>query len=469
MNNLLETAFNPTNFRDTGHRVIDILAEQLEKSLDTTNFKTINFRSPQEQLNHWTTDFGKIKLAQPDGLFKDIIANSVNLQSPGYLGHQVSPALPLTALSSALTSFLNNGMAVYEMGMAGNAMEKVITTYLAKKFGLGGQATGIITSGGTLGNLTALLAARASVTDIWESGGVDERPLAVLVSSEAHYSIDRAARVMGLGASGVIKVPVDDQLRMRADLLDTYYQEAVNSGKKVICVVGCSCSTSTGAYDDLQAISDFAAKYKLWFHVDGAHGAPVIFSEKHKHLVDGISKANSIVVDFHKMMLVPSLSTALLFKNGKTATNTFSQKALYLYQEEPEEWFNSGKYTFECTKPASVINTYTIMRLYGDELYRENIDTLFELAALFATIIEGSDDFELACLPQSNIVCFRYKSEDAASLNKQIVKQLTSHGQFYIVSTFVSGEFYLRITIMNPFTTVQHLNQLLEKIREFAH
>lgn len=472
MDNLLKNAYNPNTFRATGHRVIEILSSQLDQSHDAGSFHTINRKSPEKQLEYWKDDFSQPLIGSPDALFQNIIAGSVNLHSPGYLGHQVSPPLPLTVLTSALMSQLNNGMAVYEMGMAANAMEKIITSYLAAKFQLGDKAAGVITSGGTLGNLTALLAARASVTNVWENGTtVDGKQLAIIVSEEAHFSIDRAARIMGIGKNGIIKAPVNDQFQMRTDVLKDCYDKAIAEGKKIFCIVGCSCSTSTGAFDDLQAISDFATSHNLWFHVDGAHGAPVIFSDKYKHLLNGIANADSVVLDFHKMMMVPSLSTAVLFRDSKRSAQTFSQEALYLYQDEPEyEWFNSGKYTFECTKPATILHTYTIMRHYGDALYRENVDTLFGLATQFAALVDSDGDFELAYQPQSNIVCFRYKFEqEGTAANREILQRLIADGKFYIVSTSINREFYLRTSIMNPFTTIQNLQLLLNSIRALAH
>ncbi|HEY4198660.1 MAG TPA: aminotransferase class I/II-fold pyridoxal phosphate-dependent enzyme [Mucilaginibacter sp.] len=469
MKGLLEKAFDPNSFRTTGHQLIETLAGHLAAS-HGADFHTINWKLPEEQLAYWNKDFSRPLTHSPNELFDNVIANSINLHSPGYLGHQVPPSLPLTALTSALMSFLNNGMAVYEMGMTGNAMEKVIISYLASKFGLGDKASGVVTSGGTLGNLTALLAARSSATDIWENGSAGNQPLAVLVSEEAHYSIDRAARIMGIGKNGVIKIPVNEKFQMRTELLETYYRQATEEGKKVICVVGCSCSTSTGAFDNLQAIGDFALSHKLWFHIDGAHGAPVIFSNKYRYLLKGISKANSIVIDFHKMMMAPSLSTAVVFKDGNQAAHTFSQDAAYIYQNESDhEWFNSGKYTFECTKPATVLHTYAIIRQYGDKLYQENVDILFGLATDFATLVKDQDDFELACEPQSNIVCFRYRTlGQATSLNQAILKSLLMNGKFYIVSTMINREFFLRISIMNPFTRIDDLKLLLTDIRAFA-
>lgn len=471
MEDLLKQAYDADNFSRTGKDVMELLANQLKLSHNPVSFRTIDRKSPEEELGYWTNDFNQPATDSPEELFKNIISHSVNLHSPGYLGHQVSAPLPLTVLTSALISYTNNGVAVYEMGMAANAMEKIITAHLTSKFKLGNDGSGIVTSGGTLGNLTALLAARASVSNVWENGSGDGEQLAIMVSAEAHYSVDRAARIMGLGKNGIIKVPVNEKFQMRTEALESCYQNAVAAGLKVFCVIGCSCSTSTGAYDDLQAIADFARQHKMWFHVDGAHGAPAIFSDKYRHLLNGIDHADSIVVDFHKMMMAPSLSTAVLFKHQHQAARTFSQEALYLYQDEQEyEWFNSGKYTFECTKPASIFHTYAIMRHYGDELYRQNIDRLFGLTGEFASVVTNSDDFELACEPQSNIVCFRYRcGEQTALINKQVLQQLTTDGKFYIVSTSVKGEFYLRTSIMNPFTTIQHLQMLLDKIREIAY
>jgi len=471
MEDLLKKAYDAGDFRGAGHRVIELLATQLEQSHDVEGFHTINRKSPENQLKYWTDDFSKPSIKSPDTLFQNIIDNSVNLHSPGYLGHQVSVPLPLTVLTSAVMSYMNNGMAIYEMGMAGNAMEKIVISHLISKFQLGDDASGIVTSGGTLGNLTALLTARASLSDVWENGANDREQLAIMVSAEAHFSIDRAARIMGLGKNGIIKVPVNDKFQMQTEALETSYRNAVAAGLKVFCVIGCSCATSTGAYDDLKAIADFAKQHQIWFHVDGAHGAPAIFSAKHKHLLNGINSADSIVVDFHKMMMAPSLSTAVLFKHQRQSAQTFTQEALYLYQDEQEyEWFNSGKYTFECTKPATILHTYAIMRHYGDELYRQNIDCLFGLAKDFASLINSSDDFEVACAPQANIVCFRYKcGGQTAQVNREILKRLTAEGKFYIVSTSVKGEFYLRISIMNPFTTIQNLQLLLDKVRELAY
>lgn len=470
MKKKLDQAFDVELFRQQGHALIDILADYLNTATaDHEEARVFPWQEPEQQLAYWQQDFQK-PLTDPLTLFQEVIEKSVQVHRKRYIGHQTTPTLPVTVLSSAVIATLNQGMGVYEMGMVGNTLEKVLTEHLAQTLGFGKEASGFVTSGGSLGNLTALLAARAAATHVWNKGYEEGQQLAVLVSEEAHYCIDRAARIMGFGADGIIKVPVNDRFQMRTDLLEQCYQQAVAAGKQVICVIGCASTTSTGSYDDLEAIAAFSQTHNLWFHVDGAHGAPAAYSAKYKHLLKGIEKADSVVVDYHKMMMTPSIATALLFKRGSDAYKVFSQRAHYLWTEQAtEEWYNGGKRSFECTKPMTVLNVYTIYRAYGEAIFSENVERLYGMAAAFASLIKGRPHFELAYKPECNIVCFRYVAgNNHSELNQQIRKQLLEEGRFYIVQTVLKGQLYLRVSIMNPLTTEYELQELLQHIEEKA-
>lgn len=470
MQTSLAQAFSPENFRQRGHELIDLLADQLHSSQSAEIPFTLPRLEPDEQLSYWRNDRAQDQISHTGLLFENILSHSINLYSRGALGHQVPPPAPEAILGFLLSSFLNNGSAVYEMGMTGNSLEKIVTEFMAKRFGMGNEASGFLTSGGTLGNLTALLTARASFTDIWEHGHKHSEHLAIMVSTESHYSVDRAARIMGLGTEGIIQVPVNDQYQLCTDLLDEYFERATAAGRKVFCIVGCACSTSTGSYDDLEMIGSFARKHGLWFHVDGAHGAAAIFSPQYGHLLKGIDAADSIIVDFHKMMMVPALSTAVLYRRTSDSYKTFSQKAQYLWSDQQkEEWYNSGKRTFECTKNMGVIGVYTLLRLYGEDLFRQNVETLYALASEFSKLIERNELFELANHPQSNIVCFRYKSKGTGDPNPVILKKLLSSGRYYIVSTTIRGNFFLRVSLMNPLTKLCDLESLLIAIVQIAN
>ena len=361
------------------------------------------------------------------------------------------------------------------MGSAGIALERFVIKFLAKTIGMENNADGVLTSGGTLGNLTALLAARQikSNNNIWSEGIDNEYVPVFLVSEESHYSVERAIHIMGIGDKGIVKVPVNDNHKMDMDTIKKYYEKSVAEKRNVVCLVGNACSTSLGLYDPLNEMAEFCKEHNLWFHVDAAHGGPAAFSKKYKHLIKGIEQADSVVIDFHKMLMQPALVTAVLFKNDEHSYQTFSQKASYLWDTNEKDWYNLGKRTFECTKDTMSLKVYSTLRTYGTELFEDNVTALFDLGKKFADIINHRNNFELAISPESNIVCFRYKlnnyeDEKLNDLNKRIRQILIEDGEFFIVQTEINKKIFLRTCLMNSFTTEKDLISLLDRIDEIV-
>ncbi len=473
MDTILEQAYSPDQFRQVGHQLIDQLATHLAETHSQQEPTVIPWQTPDDALAHWRVDFAQPKLTDPSSLFADIIAHSVKLQHPRYMGHQVSTVAPVAALAGLLPALLNNGMAVYEMGMASNPIERILCEHLAGKIGFGPDAGGLITSGGTLANLTALLTARACAApgDVWQEGSTSR--LAIMVSEEAHYCVDRAARIMGLGEAGIIKIPVDDRYKLRTDLLEARLQQAREAGLTVFAIIGSACSTATGAHDNLTALADFAEQHQLWFHVDAAHGGGAVFSERYRGLLAGIERADSVVIDYHKMLLVPGLATALIYRRQADSYRTFQQQAQYLFADVDADWYNSGKRTFECTKSMICVKVYTLLRLYGEALFTANVDTLYDLGQTFAALVQARPNVELALQPECNIVCFRYVGHQAElpmdratlnAVNQRIRHELLADGRFYIVQTRLRDDIWLRVSLMNPLTTETDLTALLEMI-----
>lgn len=469
--NLLKAVYSTEDFRERGHKLIDELTNHLEDKIQEKSDNAIAWSNPENELDFWENFLVK---GNASLLFPEILNRTTHVHHPKYIGHQVSPTAPITALSGMLSALLNNGMAIYEMGMSPSAIERVVINRLCKKLGYGKDSGGFLTSGGTLANLTALLSARKAKVphDVWNEGHQDQ--LGIMVSSEAHYCIDRAAKIMGLGEKGIIRIPTTQNFQMDTSLLQSYLDRAKWKGITVFAIIGSAPSTATGIYDDLEAIGKFAHTNHLWFHIDGAHGAAATFSEKYAHTVQGIQQADSVVIDGHKMMMMPTITTALLFKNDRHATATFSQKADYLLTPtDHEDWYNSGKRTFECTKTMMSIHWYVLLKTYGEEIFDEFVTRLYDMGHQFGEILQNNPHFELAVTPESNIVCFRYIDSNLDTmalneLNKNIRQNLLEDGEFYIVQTKLRGVQYLRTTIMNPFTTKEHLRQLLEKIKEYS-
>lgn len=470
-NKLLQSAYSPENFRKRGHELIDELADHLTNTISGKSDKVIRWNLPEDEYVFWKEFFENGDSAQ---LFSEIVKHTNHVHHPKYIGHQVSPPAPLGSLGGLVSSMLNNGMAVYEMGMAPSAIERIITEFICAKIGYDSDSRGFLTSGGTLANLTALLSARKAIVDhdVWNEGS--SQGLGIMVCEEAHYCIDRAAKIMGLGEKGIIKIPASIEFNMNVSLMEKYYEQAALEDIKVFAIVGSAPSTATGIYDDLETIAKFANKHNIWFHVDGAHGGASIFSSKHKRTVNGIDKADSVVIDGHKMMMMPTITTALLFKNGNHSHATFSQKADYLLTEsEEEDWYNLAKRTFECTKTMMSIQWYAILKTYGEGIFNEYVTTLFDLGLEFGKLIQKDPQFELAVEPMSNIACFRFINDSLSNLelnqlNENIRQQILEDGEFYIVQTKLRGVHYLRTTIMNPFTTHDHLKRLLEKVKSLA-
>ena len=468
---ILQKAYSAEEFRKMGHQLVDRLADHMQTSIDASSDKVIDWHIPEEEHIYWRN---YMEDGDPEEIAENLIQRCIHIHHPRYMGHQISPIIPVTGLTSLLNAVLNNGMGIYEMGAAPTAMERVVTDMLCHTVGFDNNAGGFLTSGGTLANLTALLSARQNY--IRKNKLDEETPakLGVLVSDEAHYCVDRAVKIMGMGSEGIIKVPVDDQYSLRTDLLSKCLGDARQKGVKIFAIVGSAPSTATGMYDNLEAISHFAQKQGIWFHVDGAHGGAAIFSTKYKSLLKGIEKADSVVIDGHKMMMMPAITTALLFKDRENSHLTFRQKADYLLEDsEEEDWYNLAKRTFECTKYMMSLHWYTLLKLYGNEIFDAFVTRLYDLARDFAEILKNQTDFELAVEPMSNILCFRYVgsskvSESLNDLNKRLRQKVLENGRFYVVRTMLQNKQYLRTTIMNPFTTDKDFRELLAQIKSFA-
>lgn len=473
MKKQIEKAYDPEVFRRRGHELVDFLADALQASL-SEDHTVLQWREPEETYAHWEKDWRENQGGAPLELFRQVFDQCVHLQERKYMGHQISPPAPVSALAGLLGDFMNNGMGVYEMGAPATAIERLVIRIVARQMGFPETADGVLTSGGTLANLTALLTARSVVASerAWTEGS--KKQYALLVSEEAHYCVDRAVRIMGWGSAGIIKVPANDRFQMRTERLPELYRQAVDEGKEVIAVVGSACSTATGSFDDLEAIADFCAEHRLWFHVDGAHGAALAFSEKYRHVLKGLERADSVAMDFHKMLVTPSVTTALVYKDGRHSFQTFAQKARYLFEKDGDrEWYNLAKRTFECTKLMLSVRAYSILRTYGLEFLDDYVTTVTDLGLRFGEMIGAHPEMELCTPPECNIVCFRYHPEglDGEALNRlneHIRRRILEEGRFYVVKTQLRGVVWLRCTLTNPFTREEDLRALLAAVKEMG-
>ncbi len=471
-----DEAFDAEAFREDGHALIDKLASHLAKAHGRDpSMKVLPTTDPNAMVAAFPPAFDGGGRAALHALVDKVIAQSNHLHHPRYVGHQVTSPLPSSALAELVAAFLNNGSAVYEMGPVSTAMERTVLRFFGARLGFGDSADGVLTSGGSAGNLTALLAMRQKMAgfDIWRDGNHAGPPLAVLASDQTHYCVKRSVQIMGWGEAGVGIVPTDGAYRMRIDALDSVFDATTKSGRRVVGVVASAGSTSTGAVDPLDAVADFCARRGLWLHVDGAHGGSLALATKHRALLNGIERADSVVWDAHKMMLVPALITAVVFRDARRSYEAFSQEASYLFGgNDPEaEWFNVGMRTLECTKRMMGFCLYTALAVHGTAMLGAYVDGTLDLARRFGEMVRAARDFELAVTPDLNIVCFRYvpasvDTGDARdALQTRIRAAILESGAFYLVQTRLRTGVFLRVTLINPKTTEDDLVELLKTVR----
>lgn len=461
----IRAAFDADQFRTMGHKLVDRLAGYLTAATGGARMPVLPGVTPEQLGAAWPPRF-QHGAGRFDELVARMVAGSNHLHHPRYIGHQVPPSLPVAALAELTVALLNNSLAVSEMGPSGAAIERSLVKWMTQVVGFGGGAGGVLTSGGALGNLTALLAAR-------EAKAGDAGQPAILGSEQAHYSIERAVRVMGFGRHGFVPVPVDETFRLRASALDESHSAATRAGLKVIAVAASACSTATGSYDPLPEIADFCAAKGLWLHVDAAHGAAALLAERYRGLLAGIDRADSVVWDAHKMMLMPLLVTGVLFRDAAAGAGAFpAQRATYLYDEAPDATDEISRRAFECSKPALGFPLYAALSLYGAEAFGAYVAGTYDLARRFAGMIEETGDLELAVPPDANIVCFRYRggpgAKDLDALQARIRRRLVGDGGFYLAQVRLPAGLFLRVTIINPFTSEDDLAGLLAAVRNGA-
>jgi len=469
----LSHIYDSEEFRRYGHELIDILADYLKEANSRSDMPVLDYREPDDLVKEFDFDNPSNRDLPLDGFIRKVVSGMNHLHHPRFVGHQNTPPLTAGIIAQMCNALINNGVAVYEMGPAAMAAERNVIRYMSKLIGFGSEADGIFTHGGSAGNLTGLLAARQAMSEynVWEEGVRNDRPVGIIVSDQSHYSISRNAKVIGLGGTSVIRIPYDSRYAMRTDLLGETMRRAEEKGIRVICVAANACSTATGTYDNLEDIASICRDKKLWFHVDGAHGLGVLFSPKYRHLVRGLEFADSIVLDFHKMLLTPGLNTMVLFRDGNRSYETFAQKAGYLFEKhDANEWYNGAKRTLECTKSALGLVAWAVINYYGRGILQQYVESRYDLAARFAEAIEREPGMELAVTPESNIVCFRYAPEGAGGeklneLNRMIRKALVHSGEFYIVQTELDGNIWLRTALMNAMTDDSDLERLIGSIK----
>lgn len=482
-NPIITEMFDAKQFAEMGHQLIDLLAAHLDANIAGKS-KVLHWKIPSVEDSNWNVPLPQTSSINPQGLLEklsqEILPNNLAIHHPKNMGHQVACPLPMAALCDLVASLTNQAMAVYEAGPSATMLERQVVRWLCALINetTWHNAGGVLTSGGAQANLTALLVARQVSTskanpfsNFWKDGISQQSALRILASEHAHYSVSRAAGLMGLGTDSVIKIATDQRGKLDVNALKTAHQTCLENKETIIAVVANAGCTPTGSIDPLQAIGEYCQGHNLWFHVDGAHGASALLSGIHREKLSGIALADSVVWDGHKLMYMPAAVSAVLFKNEQHSYAAFSQDASYLFQgnSHEDEAFNLSYRTLECTKRMMALKLWAAFSLYGTAGMGALVDEAFAKAKTFAEKIQAQSHFELLMKPETNIVCFRYLHaySNQAQANKHqndIRQHIIQSGAFHFTQVDLHGVTWLRTTLMNPFTTEQDLEELLARV-----
>ena len=407
--------------------------------------------------------------------FEGYLAHSVQLHHPLHAAHQVSvPDVPpaLTAMADAL---LNNPMGIYEMGPAAAAIEYAVINWMLRKVGWREQplrplpdehySAGALTHGGSLANLTALLAARATCApDAWVEGVPDN--LVIMVSPVAHYSVARSVAMLGLGERAIAPLPADPLGRVRPEKLAEAVGAQRDAGKTVMAVIANACATATGLHDPVREMGEVCRAGGVWFHVDACHGASALLHPELRSLMAGIELADSIVWDAHKMLQVPALCAAVLFRDHTSFDRAFSQDASYLAYDRDEDSHDALMRVVECTKAPIGVRLFMNLAWRGEVALGQFVADRYAMAKMAHAMITERDGFSCPYEPETNILCFRVEGDDALQtrIRDAMVRERTAH----ITTATVAGQTWLRFTLMNPLTDASAVASILDLIEQTA-
>jgi L-2,4-diaminobutyrate decarboxylase len=476
-------AYDPQLLREAGHRLADLLAANLDRAQHAQG-PVLPWADPPQavaEARALLTQASQPSQAIADhfsALVETMLRRGLNLHDPRYIGHQVPAPVPLAGLFDATGSVTNQVMAIYEMGPWATAVEQAMVRELGEAIGWAPDSfAGAVTHGGSLANLTALLTARnVALGDAWDHGLGGAAPQPVLLAhADSHYSVARAAGILGLGSRQIVKVGLDGRGRMDPAELESRLARLQSEKRPVVAVVACACATPIGAFDPLEDIAAVCRRYGVWLHVDAAHGGAAVLSERHRHLVAGLELADSVVWDAHKMLFVPGLCAFVLYRDKARRFDAFQQDAPYLFDPAAPGLaeYDSGVRTVECTKRAAAFGLWGVWALYGRQLFADMVDVTFALGRTFFDKLSAAGDFVPLHEPHCNIVVFRHvppalrgaAPEAVGDFQLELRRRLIESGEFYIVPSKHQGIGALRVTIINPLTAPEHLDQLMDALR----
>ena len=381
---------------------------------------------------------------------------------PRFLGFVPSGASYLSWLGDIMTSAYNRHAGSFANFPSGCIIEQNLLQWLARQAGFPRQAGGLFVSGGSMANLTALTVARDKILpeESWPLG-------TAYVSDQTHSSVAKGLHMIGIPESHIQKIPTDMTFRMDASALEQAIRSDLSKGLRPFTVIASAGTTNTGSVDPLPEIASICRRYGMWMHVDGAFGASVLLSRKHRHLLDGVQLADSLSWDAHKWLFQTYGCGMVFVKDKRDMVRSFHSHPEYLKDlDTEEESMNPWNLGPELTRPARSLKLWLTLQVMGSRQIGEAIDHGFDLAAYAQQELSKYPDVQLLSPAQMCVVNFRFHpfgltEEETDRLNLEIAQKILSSGYAGIFTTELRGKKALRLCLLHPETTNEDVSSIL--------
>ncbi|HEY5776186.1 MAG TPA: aminotransferase class V-fold PLP-dependent enzyme [Xanthomonadales bacterium] len=390
----------------------------------------------------------------------------INPASGGHMGYIPGGGIYPSAWGDFLADITNCYSGVSFASPGGAKMERQLVQWMAALVGYPASAGGDLTSGGSMANLTAIIAAR-------ETMGVRARDVegsCIYTTADSHHCIDKAIRAAGLADCKKRLVPMDDRYRMDVAALRQLILEDKAAGLRPWLIIASAGTTDTGAVDPVEAIAQVATQHDLWLHVDAAYGGFFLLCEEGREVLRGLDKAHSIVLDPHKGMFLPYGSGAVLVRDEQWLARSQAYQADYMQDAR----MSSGHYSpadlsLELTRPFRGLRFWLPLKLFGLTPFRAALAEKIWLARYFHEQLGQTPGWETGPYPELSVVTYRFvpKNADTDNFNRQLVEAVQADGKVFISSTLINGQFFLRLAVLHfrtHLTQVDYLLGLLKKL-----
>ncbi|MFI9603722.1 pyridoxal phosphate-dependent decarboxylase family protein [Streptomyces sp. NPDC052043] len=404
-----------------------------------------------------------------DELEEVYLRDAVYFHHPRYLAHLNCPVVIPAVLGEAILSAVNSSLDTWDQSVGGTLIERRLIDWTATRIGLGPDADGVFTSGGTQSNLQALLLARE------EAGSDDLSRLRILTSEASHFSVRKSARLLGLGPESVVRVPVDHDKRMQTLALARELERCRRDGLVPMAVVATAGTTDFGSIDPLPEIAGLCERFGTWLHVDAAYGCGLLVSPTRRKLLTGIEHADSVTVDYHKSFFQPVSSSAVLVRDASVLRHaTYHADYLNPRRAVTERIPNQVDKSLQTTRRFDALKLWMTLRVMGADGVGQLFDEVCDLAAAGWKLLAADPRFDVVVEPALSTLVFRYlpaSVTDPAEIDRANLyarKALFASGAAVVAGTKVAGRHYLKFTLLNPETTTDDLSAVLDLIAGHA-